>query len=153
MLMGHPPQIIACGRENASQGCFEGLTPVQMPMVVQELVADDSEGQEALADTLATVQEMAQAGPQTFHRVTVHTRAVRGSTSILTRTMVDRPMVIVGLSEMIDVVCISEKLRPAFHLGDDERFDRCSAHMLQYFQRDLRGWCVRVCLVAALPQA
>jgi hypothetical protein len=42
-----------------------------MPMVVQERVADDAEGQEALADTLETVQEMAQAGPQTFHRVTL----------------------------------------------------------------------------------
>src|SRR5262249_34263454 len=112
MLMGHPPPIIACGRENASQGCFEGLTPVQMPMVVQELVADDTQVQEALADTLETVQEIAQARPQTFHRVTVHTRAVRVSTSILARTMVDRPMVIVGLSEMIDVVFISEELRP-----------------------------------------
>ena len=102
MLMGHPPQIIARGRENTPQGCFEGLTPVQMPMVVQELVADDSEVQEALADTLETVQEIAQAGPQTFHRVTVHTRAVRVTTSILARTMVDRPMVIVGRGEVVD---------------------------------------------------
>src|SRR5437870_402871 len=29
MLMGHPPQILARSRENRSQGCFEGLTPVQ----------------------------------------------------------------------------------------------------------------------------
>src|SRR5262245_42356435 len=42
MLMGHPPQRIACGRDNAPQGCFEGLTPVQVSMIVQELVACDS---------------------------------------------------------------------------------------------------------------
>ncbi len=71
MLMGHPPQRIARGREKASQGCFEGLTPVQVRVVVQELVASDSEVQEALADTLEAVQEMTQAGPNAFHRVTV----------------------------------------------------------------------------------
>ena len=103
---------------------------MQMPMVVQELVADDSEVQEALADTLETVQAIAQAGPQTFHRVTVHTRAVRGTTRLLARTMVDRPMVIGGLGAMGDGVCIGEELRPAFHLGDDERFDRRGAHVL-----------------------
>ena len=104
MLKGHPPPIIARGRENASQGCFEGLTPVQMPMVVQELVADDSEVQEALADPLEAVQKIAQAGPQAFHRVAVHTRAVRVTPSILAGAMVDRPMVIVDLGEMVDVV-------------------------------------------------
>src|SRR5712692_750802 len=153
MLMGHPPQIITRGRENVPQGCFEGLTPVQVLMVVQELVAYDSEVQEALADTLEAVQEIAQAGPNAFHRVTVHTRAVRVTTSILARTMVDRTMVIVGLGEMVDVVVIGEELRSAFHLGDDERFDRRGAHILQYFQRDLRGWRVLVCLVTALHQA
>src|SRR3989454_2026566 len=127
MLMGHPPQIIACGRENGPQGCFEGLTPVQVSMVVQELVASDSEVQEALADTLEAVQEIAQAGPNAFHRVTVHTRAVRVTTSILARTMVDRPMIIVSLGAMVDVVIIREELRPAFHFGDDERFDRRGA--------------------------
>src|SRR5262245_33561365 len=110
-----------------------------MPMVVQELVADDSEVQEALADTLETVQEIAQTGPQTFHRVTVHTRAIQVSTSIFASTMVDRPMVIVSLSEMVDVVFIGEALSCAFHLGDDERFDRRGAQILQYFQIDLRG--------------
>src|SRR5215471_19040866 len=140
MLMGHPPQIIARGRENTPQGCFEGLTPVQMPMVVQELVADDAEVQEALADPLEAVQDIAQAGPQTFHRVTVHTRAIRV------------PMVIVGLSEMVDGVCIGEELRPAFHPGGKDGCDRRGAHVLEHFERDLCGWCVRVCLVAALHQ-
>src|SRR2546423_15484066 len=106
MLMGHPPQIFACGRENAPQGCFEGLTPGQVSMVVQELVAYDSEVQEALADTLEAVQEIAQAGPHAFHRVTVPTHAVRVTTSILACTMVDRPMVIVGRGEVVDVVFI-----------------------------------------------
>ena len=114
MLMGHPPPIIARGRENRPQGCFKGLTPVQVPMVVQELVTCDSEVQEALADTLAAVQKIAQAGPQAFHRVAVHTGTVRVTTSILTRTMVDRPMVVVGLGEMVDVIFIGEELRPAF---------------------------------------
>src|SRR4029453_18205620 len=106
MLMGHPPQVITRGRENVPQGCFVGLTPVQVPMVVQELVASDSEVQEALADTLEAVQEIAQAGPNAFHRVTVHTRPIRITTSILTRAMVDRPMVIDGLGEVVDIVLI-----------------------------------------------
>src|SRR5215470_1224259 len=137
--MGHPPQILTRSRENTPHGCFEGLTPVQMPMVVQELVADDSEVQEALADTLEAVQEIAQAGPQTFHRVTVHTRAIRVPTSILARTVVDRPMVIVGLSEMVDVVCIGEELSPAFHPGGNDGFDRRGAHVLEHFEIDLCG--------------
>src|SRR5215471_8962075 len=112
MLMGHPPPIIARGRENASQGCFEGLTPGQVSMVVQELVACDAEVQEALADPLEAVQKIAQAGPQAFHRVAVHTRPVRVTTRIFARAMVDRPMVIVGLSEMVNVVLIGEELRP-----------------------------------------
>src|SRR6266576_2709923 len=103
MLMGHPPQIIACGRENGPQGCFEGLTPVQVSMVVQELVASDSEVQEALADTFEAVQEMAQAGPYAFHRVPVHTRAVRVTTCIRACTMVDRTMVIVGRGKVVEV--------------------------------------------------
>src|SRR6266853_1513022 len=104
MLMGHPPQIVARGQENAAQGCFEGLTPVQVPIVVQELVACDAEVQEALADTLEAVQKIAQAGPQAFHRVAVHTGTVRITPRILASAMVDRPMVIVSLGEMVDVV-------------------------------------------------
>src|SRR5262244_1465305 len=128
MLMGHPPQRIACGRENAPQGCFEGLTPVQVSMVVQELIAYDSQVQEALADPLEAVQEIAQAGPYAFHRVTVPTHAVRVTTRILACTLVDRPMIIVGRSEVVDVVFIGKELRPAFYLGGDDGFDRRSAH-------------------------
>jgi hypothetical protein len=106
-----------------------------------------------LADTLEAVQEIAQARPKALHRVTVNTHAVRVTTSILTCTMVDRTMVIVGLGEMVDIVFIGEELRAAFHLGDYERFDRRSAHIVQYFQVDLCGWRVLVCLVAALHQA
>src|SRR5688572_15912245 len=100
MLMGHPPQIITRGRENVPQSCFEGLIPVQVPMVVEELVAYNSQVKEALADTLEVVQAIAQAGPYPFHRITVHTYPVRVPTSILARAMVDRPMIIVGLGEM-----------------------------------------------------
>ena len=153
MLMDHPPQIIARGREDAPQGCFEGLTPVQVPMVVEELVAHNSQVQETLADPLEVVQEITQAGPNTFHRITVHTRAVGVTPSILARAMVDRPMVIVGLGEMVDVVFIGEELRPAFHLGSDNRFNGRGAYILQYFQIDLRSGCVLVGLVAALHQA
>src|SRR5712691_7688612 len=110
MLMGHLPQIITRGRENVPQGCFEALIPVQVPMVVQELVAYNSEVQEALADTLEAVQEIAQAGPNAFHRVAVNTCAVRVTTSILACAMVDRPMIIVGLGDMVDVVFIREEL-------------------------------------------
>ena len=130
MLMGHPPPIITRGRENAPQGGFEGLTPVQVPMVVEELVARDAKVQEALADTPEVVQKITQAGPNTFHRVTVHTRAVRVTTRILARAMVDHPMVIVGRGEMVDVVFIREELRPAFHLGGNNGFDRRGAHVL-----------------------
>src|SRR6516165_2673969 len=134
MLMGHPPQIIARSRENRSQGCFEGLTPVQVPMVVEELVACDAEVQEALADTLEAVQKIAQAGPKTFHRVAVHTRTVRVTTCILAGAMVDCTMVIVSLGEMVNVVLISEELCPDFHLGGDNGFDGRGAHILQHFQ-------------------
>jgi hypothetical protein len=122
-------------------------------MVVEELVARDAKVQEALADTPEVVQEITQAGPNTFHCVIVHTRSVRVTTSILARAMVDRPMVIVGLSEMVDVVFISEELRPAFHLGGNDGFDRRGAHVLEHFEIDWRGWSVLVCLVAALHQA
>src|SRR5262245_59867551 len=153
MLMGHPPQRIACGRENAPQGCFEGLTPVQVSMVVQELIAYDSQVQEALADTLEAVQEIAQAGPYAFHRVTVNTHAVRVTTRICPWTTVYRPMIIVGRSDVVVVVFIGEDLSSAFYLGGDDGFDRRVAHILQHFEIELRGWCVRICLVAALHQA
>src|SRR5215831_16067262 len=67
--------------------------------------------------------------------------------------MVDRPMVVVGLGEMVDVVFIGEELRPGFHLGGNDRFNRRGAYILQHLEIDLRGWHVRVCLVAALHQA
>ena len=130
MLMGHPPQIIAWGREDAPHGCFEGLAPVPVSMVVEERVACDSKVKEALADTLEVVQAITQAGPNAFHRVTGHTRAVGVMTSILARAVVDRTMVIIGLGEMGVVVCIGEELRPASHLGGNDGFDRRGAHLL-----------------------
>src|SRR5215510_4426868 len=130
MLMGHPPPRIARGREKAPQSYFKGLTPVQVPMVMEELIACNSQVQEALADTPEVVQEITQAGPNTFHRVTVHTCAVGVTPSILACAMVDRPMVIVGLGEMVDAVFISEELRPAFDLGGNDGFDRRGAHVL-----------------------
>src|SRR5215831_2956084 len=132
MLMGPPPPRIARGRENAPQGYCEGLTPVQMPVVMEELVACNAQVQEALADTLEMVQEMAQAGPKPCHCVTVYTRPVRVTTRILACAMVDRSMVIVSLSDMGDVVFIGEELRSAFHLGGDDGCARRAAHMLQY---------------------
>ena len=152
MLMGHPPPIIARGRENAAQGCFEGLTPGHVSIVVQELVACDAEVEKALADPLEAVQEIAQAGPNAFQRVAVHTGTVRVTTSILAGAMVDRPMVIVGRGARVDVVFVGEELRPAFHLGGNDGFDRRGAHMLQHFEIDLCGWCVLVGLVTALHQ-
>jgi hypothetical protein len=77
---------------------------------VEKLVACDAEVQKALADTPEVVQEIAQARPYAFHRVTVHTRTVGVTTRILTRTMVDRPMVIGSLGAMVDAVFIGEKL-------------------------------------------
>src|SRR5215471_8003662 len=152
MLMGHPPPILARGRENTSQGCFEGLTPGQVSRVVQELVACDSEVEKALADIFEAVQKIAQAGPNAFHRVAVHPGTVRVTTRILAGAMVDCPMVIVGLGKMVDVVFVCEALRPTFHLGGNDGFDRRGAHMLQHFEIDLCGWCVLVGLVTALHQ-
>src|SRR4029453_2551810 len=117
MLMGHPPQIIARGREKAPQSYFEGLTPVQVPMIMEELIACNAQVQEALADTLEVVQEITQAGPHTFHRVAVHTCAIRITPRILACAMVDRTVIIVGLGEMVDGVFIGEEWRPAFTLA------------------------------------
>ena len=93
-------------------------------------MACNSQVQEALADTPEVVQEITQARPHPFHRVTVHTRAVGGTPRILARAMVDRPMIIVGLSEMVDGVFIGEELRPGFHFGGNDGFDRRDAHVL-----------------------
>src|SRR5262245_50890115 len=153
MLMGHPPPIIARGREDAPHSGFEGLTPVQVSMIVEELVACDAKVQEALADPLKVVQEISQARPYPFHRVTVHTGTVGITTRILACTMVDRPVIIVGLTEMVDVVFISEELRPGFHLGRNDGFDGRGAHVLEHFQINWCGWRVRVGLVTALYQA
>ena len=103
---------------------------MQVPAVMEELVACDAKVKEALADPLEAVQEITQAGPNTFHRVTVYTHAVRVTPSILACTMVDRPMVIIGFGEVVDGVFIGEELRPAFHLGSDDGFDRRGAHVL-----------------------
>jgi hypothetical protein len=153
MLMGHPPQIIARGREHRPQGCCENLTPVQVPMVVQELVARDAEVQAALADTPEAVQTMAQAGPQACHGVAVHTRTVRVTTSLRAGAMVARTMVIVGLGAMVNVGRIGEARRPHFPLGGAKGCDGRGAPMLQPCQRDWRSRRVRVGLVTALPQA
>jgi hypothetical protein len=153
MLMGHPPHLIARGGENGPQGCCEGLTPVQGPMVVQACVAYDSEGEEAWAEALATVQKMAQARPHAFPRVTGHPCAVRGTTRLRARPMVDRPMVVVGLRAMGEGVGSGNAWRPTFPLRDAERCDRGGAPMLQDCQRDWRGWRVLVCLGAAVPHA
>jgi hypothetical protein len=98
MLMGHPPQITARGREHAPQSSFEGLTPGQVPVVVKELVACDAEVQEALADPLEVVQEIAQAGPYAFHRVTVHTNTVWVTTRVLARTINWLRVLLIGLT-------------------------------------------------------
>src|SRR5215510_3298236 len=153
MLMGHPPQIIARSREDTPQGCFEGLTPGHVPVVVQELVACDAQVQEALADPLEVVQEIAQARPYAFHRVTVPTGTVQGTTSVFARTMVDRPMVIGGLGEMVEAVFIGEKRCSGFYLGGNDGFDGRGAHVLEHFQINWRGWRVLVGLITALHQA
>ena len=128
MLMGHPPQIIARGRENRPQGGFEGLTPGQVPMVVQELVACDSEVQEALADTFEAVQKIAQAGPNAFHRVAVHTCAVRvkDDSAILRRThdMVQQGRNIVSFMPIVA------------HAGDNNTWEKAEASFEESDPRD-----------------
>ena len=86
-------------------------------MVVQELIAPNSQVQEALADPLEVVQEITQAGPYAFHRVAVYTGTVGVTTSVLAYAMVDRPMVIVSLGEMVDVVSSVKNCAPAFTLA------------------------------------
>ena len=56
--MDHPPQVTTVCREDASQCLFEGLLPVQMAVVVKELVARDTKVKKALADAPETVQEV-----------------------------------------------------------------------------------------------
>ena len=119
MLMGHPPPLSARGREHRPHGGFAGLTPGHVSMMVQELVACDAEVQEALADPFEAVHKMAQAGAKPFHRVAVHTGPVRVTTRIRARPMVDRPMVIVGRSAMVDGVCLGEG--ECFKSGDGLR--------------------------------
>jgi hypothetical protein len=148
MLMGHPPPLVARGRDNAPQGCFAGLTPVPVPMVVEELVACDAQVQEAVADIPEVGQDMTQARPKTSHRVTVHTRAVGGTTRIRARAMVDRPMIIVGRGAMGDSVCIGEELRSPFPLGGSDECDRRGPHVLEHCEITLRGWRVLGGLVA-----
>src|SRR5262249_46049611 len=104
--------------------------PVQVSMVMEELITCDSQGQEALTDTPEVVQEIAQAGPYAFHRVAVHTRAVGVTTSILACAMVDRPMVIIGLGAMVDGACIGAALRVGRPFGGNGGFDRRGAHVL-----------------------
>ena len=122
-------------------------------MVVQELLAPHSQVQAALAAPCEVVQAIAQAGPYTFHRVTVPPCPVQVTTRILTRTMLDRPLVIVSLGTMRDIGCISEALRPALPLSNAARFARCGAPRLPYCQRAWCGWCVLVGLGAAWHQA
>src|SRR6267142_3910787 len=153
MLMGHPSPRIPWGRDNGPQGCCEGLTPVQVPLVVQARVAYDAEGQKALAETLEAVQDLAPTRPHAGHRVPVPPCPVRVPTSRLARTMVDRTMLSVDLGALGDVLCLRADLRPAFPLGNHERCARRGASRLSDCQRDGRGWRVLVCLVAALPHA
>src|SRR5215813_3700155 len=153
MLMGHPPHISTRGRENTPQGCFAGLTPVPRPLVGQERVASDAEGQAALAEPLAAVPAIAPAGPPTFPRVAVPPRAGRAAPRILAGAMVDRPLVIVSRGARVEVVCLRAELRPALPLGGDDGGDRRGADMLPHCPRDWRGWRVRGCLGAAVPHA
>jgi hypothetical protein len=121
-----------------------------MPRVGQALGADDSEGQAALAEPLATVQAMVPAGPQTFPRVPGPTRAGRGTTRLRARTMGDRPMVLGGGGVLGAVGGIGAARRPAWPLGDAERWARGGAPMLQDVQRAGRGGRGRVGRVAAV---
>ena len=122
-------------------------------MVVQERIAPNSQVQEALADPLEVVQAMTQAGPYAFHRVAVYTGTVRVTTSGLACAMVHRPMVIVSLGAMVEVICIGEERRPGFSRGGHDGCDRRGAYVLEHCERDVRGWRVLVCLGAALHQA
>jgi hypothetical protein len=117
MVLGHPPPIIARGREDAPQGGCEGLTPVHVPRVGEALGARHSRVQETLAEPLAVVQDIPPAGPPTFPRLTGPTRAVGGTPSLRARALVDRPMGLVGRRAMGDGVGIGAARRPALHLG------------------------------------
>jgi len=96
---------------------------------------------------------MTQAGPYAFHRVAVYPGTVGGTTSVRAGAMVDRPMVLVSLGARVDGGCIGEARRPGFSLGGNKGFDRRGAYVREHCERDVRGWRVLVCLVAAVHPA
>jgi hypothetical protein len=108
--MDHPPQVTTDCREDASQCLFEGFLPVQMPMIVKELVACDTEGKKALADASKAVQEVTQGGPNPFYRVTVDANAIWVTAGVLTCSVVDGAMLVPSLGvKVVDVVLIGEE--------------------------------------------
>jgi len=109
-----------------------------MTIVVKELVTGAPEVKEALTDAPEVVQEVFQAGPNTFHRVAMHTNAIGVVASILTRSVVDSAMLVSGFGdEVVDVVLVREKLGASLHFGRDNGFNRTGLHILGDFQIDL----------------
>jgi hypothetical protein len=151
MVLGHPPPIIARGREDAPQGCCEGLTPVLR--VGEALGARHAQGQATLAEPLAGVQDIPPAGPQTFPRLTGPTRAVGGTPRLRARALVDRPMGLVGRRALGDGVGIGAARRPALHLGGHDGGERRGTHGLEPGARAWRRGRVLGGRGAAVPPA
>ena len=106
--------------------------------VVPERIVPNSQVQEALAAPLEVVQAMTQAGPSAFHRVAVYTGPVRVTTSGRACAMVHRPMVIVSLGAMVEVICIGEERRPGCSRGGHDGCDRRGAYVLEHCERHAR---------------
>ena len=125
-----------------------------MAMVVQELVTGDPEVKEALADAPEVIQEVFQTGPNTFHRVAVHTSAIRIVAGILTCSMVDGAMLVSSLrGEVVDVVLVGEKLGTNLDPGGDDGLNRVGLHIPGDFPLALSWGSLLVVFVAALNQA
>jgi len=67
-----------------------------MAMVVKELETPNTEMKKPLANTLEAVQEVTQAGPNSFHRVTMDTCTVGITACVLAFPVIDggRPLVV-----------------------------------------------------------
>ena len=122
-------------------------------MVGQERGACDAEVQDAWADTGEAVQHSAQAGPQAFPGVAVHTRTGRVTTRIRAGAMGARPMVRGGRSALVNVRRIGDERRPDLHLGGDQGCDGRGAPIVQHCQIDWRSGSGRGGRVTALHPA
>ena len=124
-----------------------------MTIIVKELETPDTEMKKTLANALEAIQEVAQAGPNSFHRVAMDANTIGVMTRIFTGSVIDSAMLVSSSrGEVVDIVLIGEELRTSLDSGDDDRLDRVCAHVIYNFQKYLGRWSSLVLLVASLNQ-